>query len=112
MTDKLIKAIRAIPKLDIWQCEVFPSGVQVVFTLPQRQLVQVAGLKDAEWRVRKIVKICQAQQIDLDLRVAAKLKNGATVLNILFSQAAVMAYSDEQELSEIASDYSKAARFV
>lgn len=112
MTDKLIKAIRAIPKLDIWQCEIFPSGVQVVFTLPQRQFVQVAGLKDADWRVRKIIKVCQAQKITTDLRVAAKLKNGATVLNILFSHEAVMNYNDEQELSEIAIDYSKASRFV
>lgn len=110
----LRKTIFKLPKLNAIQCDYFElvDRVQIVFRLPQSSIRQVAGYKDAEKRIRAILKACKIAKLDCDLRLGVKIHNGATVLTASFSKEVIADYEDDQDLQGLSYDWNKASQFV
>ncbi len=120
-------AIRNIKDLELIQYGEFPLAgdvgrIQIVFATPMPTTEDVLKLRyspqDAahpyricERKIRQILKVCREIGVSYDVRIVAKSLN-IGVVSAIYSIDAVKNYQNADDIEKIASDWSRASRFL
>lgn len=121
-------AIRKIENLSIIQIGEFPLAgdngrIQIVFTTPMPTPQDVLTAKynplDAahpyricERTMREILKTCRDIGVGYDVRICAKVPSGVGVVDAVYNIEAVKNYQDSDDIEAIASQWSRASKFL